>query len=103
MNAGVTEDTSLDQFLDAGSGDDADSDGEGDRSAAVPDADGEGDAARSTVEAVRGDEEAATDTAPAAVTTRYDPDGVDCPSCGERVQRRWHDDGAFVCGACKEW
>lgn len=40
---------------------------------------------------------------PPAVTYRHDPDGAACEDCGETVTERWHDDGAFVCAACKEW
>jgi len=40
---------------------------------------------------------------PATVTYRWDPDGGVCARCEATVERRWRDDGAFVCGDCKEW
>jgi len=43
------------------------------------------------------------DVAPADVTYRWDPGGGACADCGATVERRWRDDGAFVCGDCKEW
>lgn len=30
-------------------------------------------------------------------------EGGPCASCGERVEERWRDGDALVCGACKEW
>lgn len=40
---------------------------------------------------------------PATPTYRFDPDGATCDECGERVEKRWHDDGQFVCADCKDW
>ena len=40
---------------------------------------------------------------PAVATAAVSPDGAPCESCGEAVPRRWHDDGEYVCPACKEW
>ena len=40
---------------------------------------------------------------PATPTMRFAPDGAACDACGETVERRWHDDGAFVCADCKAW
>lgn len=40
---------------------------------------------------------------PATPTMRRTPGGAPCDGCGEPVERRWHDDGAFVCADCKEW
>lgn len=40
---------------------------------------------------------------PATPTMRHTPGGAPCENCGERVERRWHDDGAFVCADCKAW
>lgn len=46
----------------------------------------------------------ATDAvAPATPTYRFDPDGAACDVCDEAVEKRWHDDGQFVCADCKEW
>ena len=40
---------------------------------------------------------------PATPTYRFAPDGATCDDCGEAVQKRWHDDGRFVCADCKDW
>ena len=40
---------------------------------------------------------------PATPTYRFDPDGTACDGCGETVEKRWHDDGQFVCADCKDW
>jgi len=40
---------------------------------------------------------------PAAVTARWDGDGVTCESCGEVVRRCWDAPGGLVCDTCKEW
>lgn len=36
-------------------------------------------------------------------TFDWSPDGAPCAGCGERVERRWRDDGRLVCEACKTW
>lgn len=61
-----------------------------------------------TTEPVEADPEATervdpAGVAPATPTMRFAPDGAVCESCGETVERRWHDDGAFVCADCKAW
>lgn len=40
---------------------------------------------------------------PATPTYRFAPDGARCEVCDETVEERWHDDGRFVCGDCKDW
>jgi len=40
---------------------------------------------------------------PTLSTTAFAPEGADCEDCGATVGRRWRDDGALVCGSCKEW
>lgn len=40
---------------------------------------------------------------PAVSTYRWTPDGAACDDCGETVERRWLDDGDYVCAGCKEW
>lgn len=40
---------------------------------------------------------------PPATTYQWTPDGAACANCGAVVERRWRDDGAFVCADCKEW
>ena len=60
-------------------------------------------------ETVEADEPAEADEAteqtvdPAVATSTLAPDGAACESCGESVRRRWLDDGAYVCSACKAW
>ena len=44
-----------------------------------------------------------TDADPATPTATWTTDGAACDRCGESVARRWFDDGALVCPACKEW
>lgn len=36
-------------------------------------------------------------------TYAWVPDGAACAACGERVERRYRDDGQLVCPSCKEW
>lgn len=36
-------------------------------------------------------------------TFDWSPDGAPCTACGDRVERRWRDDGRLVCGGCKTW
>ena len=40
---------------------------------------------------------------PATVTYRWQPDGADCAQCGATAEKRWLDDGQFVCPDCKHW
>lgn len=54
------------------------------------------------------DGEDATDDGPDAVeparaTSAFDPSGRECEACGDRVERRWRDGDAMVCGECKDW
>ncbi|WP_050033641.1 DUF7573 domain-containing protein [Halorubrum halophilum] len=43
------------------------------------------------------------DPIPATSTATWTTGGADCERCGERVERRWLDDGDRVCPACKSW
>lgn len=36
-------------------------------------------------------------------TFDWSPDGAPCAACGDRVERRWRDDGRLVCEGCKAW
>ncbi|SEL13668.1 DUF7573 domain-containing protein [Haloferax larsenii] len=36
-------------------------------------------------------------------TYRWTPDGTSCPVCGDTVEKRWLDDGQYVCHDCKDW
>lgn len=40
---------------------------------------------------------------PTVATSTLHTNGEPCESCGESVQRRWLDDGAYRCTECKEW
>jgi hypothetical protein len=46
---------------------------------------------------------AAGDAEPAAVTYRWEPDGVPCAACGATVDRLWSGEAGQVCADCKEW
>jgi len=56
-----------------------------------------------TDETAESDESVESTVDPAVATSTLVPDGAVCESCGESVRRRWLDDGAYVCSACKEW
>ena len=45
------------------------------------------------------------DGTPESTSPTFDwtPGGAACAACGERIERRWTDDGRLVCAACKEW
>ncbi|GGK56967.1 DUF7573 domain-containing protein [Haloarcula sebkhae] len=89
----MAEDTSLEDFLDAG--DESEDEGESGTSAEDNTTETESDAP---------DTEASTDAVDPAVTTyAWSPDGAACAECGEVVERRWTQDGHLVCGACKSW
>lgn len=82
--------SSLDDFLDDGAGDDTvggDSDG-GD-----PTVGGDSDGVDPTVE----------NTSSALTTYGWTPDGVECADCGATVERRWRDGDELVCADCKPW
>lgn len=111
--------TSLDEFLDAGS--ESEESAEAEAGAAEETADAGG--AEEAVEPVEepepsGDEtpeaEAETpetdddtpspeDVEPARATLDFSPGGATCESCDETVERRWRDGDAMVCADCKEW
>ena len=126
----MARDRSLDEFVGeseesaaAGAGDDADDapadpapgdDGSGRDSAGgdgdpgAPSGDGPdagGDASDDAgVEATDPvDAPADVDTEPAAVTYRWEPDGVGCAECGATVDRLWSGASGQVCADCKEW
>ena len=75
-------DRSLDEFLDAGDGDEVPDAGGGDE---VPDA-GDGD-----------------EVDPVTATYAWDPGGGACVDCGTTVGRRWRGEAGLVCYDCKEW
>lgn len=47
--------------------------------------------------------EEADEPEPPEPTFRWEPAGVTCGSCGERVQSLWHGEYGLICAACKEW
>ncbi|MFC6613971.1 hypothetical protein ACFQAS_03200 [Halopenitus salinus] len=40
---------------------------------------------------------------PATATSTVSTSGSDCDRCGSTVERRWLDDGEYVCSDCKQW
>lgn len=49
------------------------------------------------------DTQLSEDIEPARPTSTFDPSGRSCESCGDVVERLWHDADAQVCGDCKKW
>ena len=100
----MSKDRSLDDFVggdsDAEHGNGGERDDTGHAAGVERDdaADHESPSATDTEEAVESDT-----VTPATPTYRFAPDGAACDACGTTVQKRWHDDGAFVCTDCKEW
>ncbi|WP_144798124.1 DUF7573 domain-containing protein [Halorubrum depositum] len=99
----MPEDRSLDEFAggaDEGAVDAVDTD-EGAGAVDAVDTDEERGAADA-------DEKETTDgltahAEPATPTATWTTGGAACDRCGDSVARRWVDDGALVCAACKEW
>jgi len=52
---------------------------------------------------VEPDRAAVDDPPPVRATATWTTDGADCERCGERVERRWLDEGDRVCLDCKPW
>ena len=44
-----------------------------------------------------------TETEPATITYRWQPEGVVCTQCGTSTQKQWCSNGQFVCPDCKTW
>lgn len=80
----MPDDASLDDFLDAGEDQQDESSEEGD------DAPNRELVDSATVE-------------DATTTFEWSPARAACEGCGEVVERRWRDDGSFVCPSCKTW
>lgn len=43
------------------------------------------------------------DLEPLSTTFHWAVEGAACASCGDRVGRRWAEDGRLVCESCKDW
>ncbi|MFT4946557.1 MAG: formylmethanofuran dehydrogenase subunit E [Natronomonas sp.] len=70
----------------------------------VPDAESDGESnATGGPESTESVVQESTTVDPAAATATVSPGGTACDACGETATRRWHDDGQYVCRACKEW
>ncbi|WP_256288830.1 DUF7573 domain-containing protein [Halobellus inordinatus] len=66
--------------------------------------DGEGEVDTGTRSGDADDGKAPIDDVEAATATyRWDPDGVECPACGNVADRLWSQDGRHVCVDCKDW
>lgn len=127
----MTEDASLDDFLDTGSGASEDAAGAAEDAADAEDeessaADAEEPSTADAEEVADADPTEASDAEgapndeadgsatedspasgadvdPASAVSSVSPEGVACESCGATVVRRWADGGATVCAECKEW
>lgn len=63
-----------------------------------------GDDAPDEPESTDDPDEARDRTADAGLSTfDWSPGGAPCAACGDRVERRWRDDGRLVCEECKAW
>ena len=51
----------------------------------------------------QGDSAEADEADPAVATSTWHTDGAECDRCGERVERRWRAEDAFVCADCASW
>ncbi|GGJ08489.1 hypothetical protein GCM10008995_17910 [Halobellus salinus] len=88
------DDGSADSVADDDDGSaDSVADDDGDSADRAPDTGGPGAAAAG----------GADSTDPAAVTYRWDPDGVRCAECGSAADQLWSGASGQVCAACKEW
>lgn len=107
------DETSLEDFVDAGADEDHADTEAGERAEERTD-----DRERSRGDEPPAQEHADTETesdeasgppvAPAAVqpattTYRWSPEGVVCTACEATVERLWNADRGLVCGNCKRW
>lgn len=113
----MTEDRSLDEFVDARSADTGDGDADADAEDRDVDAEeggpnpekgdpGAEDGADAEDPDPRPSEGPAIDPAavePTAATSAWTTAGAACERCGDPADRRWDDDGEFVCSDCKRW
>jgi hypothetical protein len=87
----MAEDASLNDFLSDG---DAETDGSASDGETLPEDD---------TTAAEPESAATEGTTRATTTYAWDGDGAACASCGEVVERRWQQNGALICSACKDW
>lgn len=87
------EDTSLEDFLESGSGEERETAEREDVGAAS----GAGDAVDD------GSGTALNPPAPPAVTASWTPAGDACADCGNGAEWRWRDEVGLVCPDCKDW
>lgn len=100
--ASASEDGAADDpASDEGTADDPPSDGTPDDDGPTPD-DGDPSAARGPPGDGAAGETPDDGADPAVPTAAWRPGGA-CDACGDPAERRWRDDGAFVCPDCKEW
>lgn len=99
------EDTSLEDFLDAGdeSGEEEPEPSDGDSRAGKEQSREESQPSES--DSHGGDDSAVdpAEVAPAEVTALWMADGRCCTACGTEVKRLWTDGDTEVCSACKNW
>lgn len=113
----MNRDRSLEEFLDAESGEsdgaagrddevDAETGAEAEQSSDRPVGDANADVAgeeRGTARSGDVDPAAGLAVRPARSTMDWTPGGADCEACGASAERRWRDGERLVCEACKEW
>jgi hypothetical protein len=113
----MNRDRSLEEFLDAESGEsdgaagrgdevDAETGAEVEQSSNLSVADANADVAgeeRGTARSGDADPAAGLAARPARSTMDWTPDGADCEACGASAERRWRDGERLVCEACKGW
>jgi NADH pyrophosphatase NudC (nudix superfamily) len=93
----MTEDRSLDDFAGA------DADEESTEPGSDDDEDGSVDPVDATDAADASDSADERGVDPAVATSTWHADGAECGRCGERVERRWREEDAFVCADCASW
>ncbi|MFC6975329.1 hypothetical protein ACFQL1_12805 [Halomicroarcula sp. GCM10025709] len=102
----MAEDASLDEFLDGEDDDTVESAADEEPADTDPadevSAGGESVETDSTSEGVAESEDS-SGVEPATTTYAWTGDGAVCSACDEVVERRWEQDGALVCSACKAW
>ena len=99
----MPEDRSLDEFAGDADGEPSDDGNEREVDADAGPSGGDDERGVDAAGEVTTDATEVVDADPATSTATWTTDGGACDRCGESVARRWLDDGALVCTACKEW